>query len=353
MKPLTHLLFLFALLFTACASGPGTTSFLDPLSADDIKALSKDYPSYTKHYDAVNAMRDYVCKNALIDDYQALTYGELLDYLDTFTDTEYAQKIIQLASEEHGEKVYAPYVEKLDSTINEWREYKREHTPGNYLRVTPKVNRYTTESRTYGTIYVQELSYDIDYPRGDAEPQVVDCNLRCQYHDIYGEQMGDQAVFFYDLEWLKTKKQVFRGMGSKTVYEEHELLSVTLSDGSVITPEDFENNAPYYVRQYIDSDAKGDEAYTLEGMIIKELIDSNFTPIYDYTFQALERAYKDACPLAHKLVNNFIVEHPDVITPAAHEYYIEPFPVITPEGDFDPTASYDEEEEYDEEEYTD
>lgn len=343
MKPLTSLLFLFALLFTACASGPGTTSFLDQLSADDIKALSKDYPSYTKHYDAVNAMRDYVCKNALIDEYQALTYGELLDYLDTFTDTEYAQKIIQQASEEHGEKVYAPYVEKLDSILTEWNEYKSAHDPANYLRVTPKVNRYTVESRIDGTIYVQELSFDIDYPRGDAEPQVVDCNLRCQYHDIHGEQIGGQAAYFYDLEWLKTEKQVFRLiMSSKTVYVDHELLSVTLSDGSVITPEDFENNAPYCVRQYIDTDAKGDEAYTLEGFIIKELIDSDFTLLHDYTFQTLERTYKDACPLAHKLVNNFIVEHPDAITPAAADYYTEPFPGITPEGDFDLSPHSDE-----------
>lgn len=76
-----------------------------------------------------------------------------------------------------------------------------------------------------------------------------------------------------------------------------DIQSVTLSDGTVISVDDVENNVPAAARNYIDNP----HAPNAEANFIRECIDSNYPFVDEYKFKALDKALKDVNALCHKL----------------------------------------------------
>ncbi|MBQ0141545.1 MAG: hypothetical protein KBT06_01880 [Prevotellaceae bacterium] len=276
-------------------------TIFEPIDDEELQSLIDDDPGFAAKYQWIAVMRDNIVLEEEKALYEKVTYKELCDFIDVYTDTAKCNEIARKANEEFNEKYYNPIIPKLEAKIEEFTEYINTHDVENYLEIEVG-KRYEYEHGRYYPGFYFTLSFPTE--------QILDCRVR---YGMYNKKWGYlhySARGEANLEELQEMCESARyrwtdiSSFSPNIYDEWELdfeiLSVTKANGEVISPEEARKVVTPVVLEYLEDPYE----YT-ELLFIREQIDSNFPDRNDYIYKKLDEELDAINPICNKLVNRF------------------------------------------------
>ena len=272
-------------------------SVLDPIDMEYAMDKNKELPGFWEMCQKVNNAR-YAFDDSIA--YKEITYKRLYEfYHNYYNNSDFTDKIRQDAIQEHDEKFRKPLALNIQSLLDEWDRYIREHDINNYLQVNV-ITDYLVQNDYYDRYYRPKFYFDLSYPSGAYA--IKDCSA---LFSINYDNISD----WLNLKTLKENDSpqryfYLRGVDNSSFWNYYSVTvtikSVTLRDGTKIYANDI-NNVPYSIRMYQDN-----KSLENEERVIKEQIHSDYTTQSEYVNNKINQELMAKDSLCCKFVNKFM-----------------------------------------------
>lgn len=199
------------LLMLCVAFGMGCSNglnkpIIETLSVDELKANMESDTTFTDFYKDVQRLRSWVLGS---DVNQAkwgnITYNDLKKYQKKVTDTTFTKKLAETFREEY-KHLYPDYSSKVDSIMNNWREYKEQNKLETYVKIE------------FAELWKEYYSYSGD---------VKDVNVGFRVTPLKGTI--EQLVFRYDIKSKISNSKLVANSQTLNIYLIINLLSTYIA----------------------------------------------------------------------------------------------------------------------------
>lgn len=279
-------------------------SILEPLTQKQLEANSKNHPQLIEYADLFRQMRDEVIGTPEEATYRAITYEQMIDYLDFLSSDTEREKLQNKALTAYAD-YRKPYDVKFQTEADRWTTFYNEHDPSAYLDLTFHT-RYESEEDYYYTNYYPAFWVEIAYPKG----AIKDCEV------FFGLWSDNYQEWHYDATAMLSLKELRECKESANYYFQHvsstspdiydyyslryEIRSVTLSDGTIISTSGREE-IPHEMLQYIE-----DPTPEYKDEAISAVVDSNFQGQEEYVDSYTEKYMEQKDKLCFDLISKVL-----------------------------------------------
>ena len=291
------LLLFFCSLFIiySCTNGLNK-SIIEPLTVDELKINMKRDTSFTDFYSMIQEIREYVLKSDVTQaKFADITYKRVKKYNDKINDAIFFRKIINEQREIYDSK-FPDYTNEVDSILTYWQAYKSKYSLDSlvqieYSELWKEYYSYSNDVKSVnigflitplkGTIEQLIFRYSIK-PKisNDGKLGYFDTHRCLASSPIYSAKTLYWEADYSDEKYLanKTSSEVSKEYAFNIEIVEVRMHGENMSEKLEMIPEsvsDALKYGPYY-----------------NGDVIRELIDPNYVPFYEFSKQALNDAYK-------------------------------------------------------------
>lgn len=311
------IMFFFAasLFIVSCSSGLNK-SILEPLSVDELKTNMKKDTSFTEFYSDIQKVREYVMGSDVRQaKYADVTYKRVYKYAKKAYDTTFTNQIREKQKELYDIK-HPSYTNEVDSILTYWKNYKNRYSLDSLVTVEYKelwkehysysndikaVNIGFKITPLKGTIQQLIFRYCIKSKiSNDGSMSTWDSHRCLASSPIYSEKTLYWEADYSDEKYLKnmTSAQVARDYDFNIEIVEVRINGENMSEKLDLIPSSVSSALRW-----------GDDTYMSDyyrSEMIKELIDPNHVPFYEFCGNAIEDERKKIDPDVYEMVNEWI-----------------------------------------------
>lgn len=276
-------------------------SVLEPLTQEQLEANRESCPQLLQYDQLFKEMRNQVVGTTAEDTYRAITYEQMINYLDYINSEEEKQKLQDKARTAYMDYNKA-YETKFETLSQEWTKFYNDHDPNAYIKLTFHTTYQRDEDSYYTTMYYPGFWVDIAYPNGAIE----DCEV---YFGLWSEENQEWnygSTSTWTLERFKSStRSNIAYWGNISSYEQdiynqytikYEVKSVTLRNGKFISSADVQD-IPFEMLRYLE-----DPTPENKDAAIKALVDSEYQTEEEYVSSYIDNSYEKKDELCYKLL---------------------------------------------------
>ena len=230
--------------------------------------------------------------------YKDVTYKQLQDFLNYYSNEIYCNQIKEDATRLHEATVHEPIKAKVEEVKSKWEKFIEDHDVNRYLHIEVITGYYSDYWYSHPDWYFKV-----------KQPKVAlsDCNVS---YNCYNRNTGDECwstnEAYTDLEGLlacnsKNNGRYYTQITNSDFWNTYEMKttihSVTLKDGTVISENDCDE-VPSSVKSYLE-----DKNEVTELALILDQIDPAYTSADKFVYDAIQKDLRSKDSLCYELVN--------------------------------------------------
>ena len=317
MKNMRNVLLILGVVFFVSCSNGLNKSIIETLTVDELKANIKKDTTFTAFYKDVQELRAWVLESDVNQaKWGSVTYKDLIDYRNKINDTIYIKDLTKKLEEEY-KQLYPDYTGQVDSIMNYWRKYKEDNRLENYVTIE------------FDDLWKEYYSYSSDVKDVNVGFKITPLKGKIQQlvfrYDIKSKISNTKEIGFLDgqrclasspisspetLYWEAgySQEKILKNRTTSEIKRDYDFLieivevrinGVNLSEKDKLIPENV-NRALKYC-------SDGYNYYADD--IIKELINSEYKPFYEYSMPRYEESHRTLNPEVYDLIKSFSNAH--------------------------------------------
>lgn len=302
----------------------GCSSHLDkkifePLKIDELKKTIDKDSTFKETYEMIQHIKDSVLKSDIErSEFADLTYNRVYKLVKFARDTVHFKPIREKLKKEWMEK-YGILQQKVDSISNYWKKYRDENSLEQFVKIElVKINK---EYYSYiGGIKNVNLGFRLTPLKGQVDQLRFGYRLEAKINEKEDESVYESLYSSLDKSWCltttpfssslvryweasysnekilesKTIEELFRDYNLYIEVDEIRKEGKNRSNDDLKIPESVKNHWRYENKEYLK------DLYVKD--ILKDLLNIEYLPEYEYIDEGITKKLKDKDSLAYKFL---------------------------------------------------